>query len=63
MLDGLQRASLDLGDALDGLQTAPLVGQVEGFEDVRERRVVPADAFDGRLQVQEALALQHISRT
>ena len=43
---------------LDGLQAAPLVGQVEGLEDKREGRVMAADALDRGLEVQEALLLQ-----
>lgn len=43
---------------LDRIKALPLVWDVEGFKDVREGSVVPADPTDGGLQVEEALLLK-----
>ena len=46
-----------MDDPLDGVEAAPLVGQVERLEDVRERRVEAGHPLDGRLQIQETFVL------
>lgn len=42
---------------LDRVKASPFRWQVEGLEDVRERRVPSTDACNGRLEVEEALLL------
>jgi len=47
---------------LDGVKALPLVRNVEGFEYVREGRVVATHPGDGSLQVQETLLLHTAHR-
>jgi len=41
----------------DGLENFAVVGHVERLEDERERSIVAADSFNGRLQVVESVLL------
>jgi len=57
MVGGEEKACSEVDKSLDGLQAAPLVGQVERLKDVGEGCVVAAHPLYRRLQVQEALTL------
>merc|ERR1719228_9246 len=41
----------------DGLQTSPLIRQVEGLKDVREWSIMPTHSLNGSLEVQETFFL------
>src|SRR6185503_2018446 len=45
----------EVGDALDRIEDAAVVGEVVVLERVRERRVEAGDAHDGRLHVLDAV--------
>ena len=55
--------SLVVDEFFDPLQTLNLIGNVEGLKDVWEGRVITTHPLYGRLQIKEALGLQHKAET
>ena len=59
----LCRQSSVVDEFFDPLQTLNLIGNVEGLKDVWEGRVITTHPLYGRLQIKEALGLQHKAET